>query len=250
MSYILDALRRAEAERERGAVPSLASQQHSIEIEEEAPQRSRGLVWAVIGLAFALVATLAWTLLGNRGAPPADIVQAPAATAPVAPAPVPQSLAEIAATPSAAAAPVQVPAPASPVPAAPSPAPAPARSKPALPAPVARHVAKAAPKAERRKVAAEKTAATSAAAAPAPAAAASEPRVYAVAELPENIRRELPRVAINGSSYSGDAASRMVMVNGQVFHEGDQLSNGLVLDKIRRRSAVFAYKGYRYEVTF
>ena len=40
------------------------------------------------------------------------------------------------------------------------------------------------------------------------------------------------------------------MINGQVFHEGDQLSAGLVLDKIRRRSAVMAYKGYRYEVTF
>ena len=56
MSYILDALRRAEAERERGAVPSLASQQHSIEVEDEAPPRSRGLVRAVIGLAFALIA--------------------------------------------------------------------------------------------------------------------------------------------------------------------------------------------------
>ncbi len=84
----------------------------------------------------------------------------------------------------------------------------------------------------------------------APAAAASEPRIYAQSELPEDIRRELPRVAINGSSYSGDAASRMVMVNGQVFHEGDQLAANLVLDKIRRRSAVLAYKGFRYEVMF
>ena len=86
---------------------------------------------------------------------------------------------------------------------------------------------------------------------PAPAAAAaSEPRVYAPSELPEEIRRELPRVAINGSSYSGDAASRMVMINGQVFHEGDQLGAGLVLDKIKRRSAVLAYKGWRYEIMF
>ncbi len=41
MSYILDALRRAEAERERGAVPSLQSQQHTVTEEDEAPARSR-----------------------------------------------------------------------------------------------------------------------------------------------------------------------------------------------------------------
>ena len=80
--------------------------------------------------------------------------------------------------------------------------------------------------------------------------AASEPRIYAQSELPEDIRRELPRVAINGSSYSGDAASRMVMINGQIFHEGDKLGGGLVLEKINRRSAVLSYKGFRYEVMF
>ena len=58
------------------------SQQHSIEVEEEAPERSRVLLWAVIGLAFALVATLAWTLLGNRGTPARQMAEAPATTAP------------------------------------------------------------------------------------------------------------------------------------------------------------------------
>ncbi|MEO7116305.1 MAG: general secretion pathway protein GspB [Caldimonas sp.] len=252
MSYILDALRRAEAERERGAVPSLASQQHSIEVEDEVPQRSRVLVWAVIGLAFALIATLAWTLLGGHSAPSLPIAEGPVTIAPPpAPAAVPQSLAEIAATPSATVAPAPAPA-AQTVVASPSrsttKAPVPARVP--TPRPVAAPAAKtapsvalAAPKAEPRK--------SGVTAAPlAPATAASEPRIYAQSELPEDIRRELPRVAINGSSYSGDAASRMVMVNGQVFHEGDQLAANLVLDKIRRRSAVLAYKGFRYEVMF
>jgi general secretion pathway protein B len=71
-----------------------------------------------------------------------------------------------------------------------------------------------------------------------------------MSELPDEIRRDLPKVVIGGSSYSGDAASRMVMINGQVFHEGDRLGPGLVLEKIQRKSAVLAYKGYRYEVVF
>src|SRR5450755_257350 len=229
MSYILDALRRAEAERERGAVPGLQSQQHSIEGEDDAPERSRLLVWMVIALAFALIATLAWTLLGGSGVPARPIAEGPVTPAPAPPAtaaPVAQSLAEIAATPSASTAPPPQAPVTAPV-AAPMPVPVPAPMPATLPPPrpatatvkAAPPVALAAPKAV----------------APTPAAAAaSEPRVYAQSELPEEIRREIPRVAINGSSYSGDAASRMVMINGQVFHEGDQLGAGLVLDKIKR----------------
>ena len=243
MSYILDALRRAEAERERGAVPSLQSQQHSIESEDDAPERSRLLVWMVFALAFALIATLAWTLLGGSGSPARPIAEGPVNPAPVAApvasaAPVAQSLAEIAAMPSPSTAlPPQAPA-RRPVP-VPLPPPRPATA-------TATATANAAAKAT-----APVPLAAPKAAAPTPvAAAASEPRVYAQSELPEEIRREIPRVAINGSSYSGDAASRMVMINGQVFHEGDQLATGLVLDKIKRRSAVLAYKGWRYEIMF
>ena len=81
-------------------------------------------------------------------------------------------------------------------------------------------------------------------------AASAAPRIYSQGELPEDVRRDLPRIAINGSSYSGDAASRMVMINGQIFHEGDSLGAGLVLEKINRRSAVLAFRGWRYEVAF
>ncbi len=40
------------------------------------------------------------------------------------------------------------------------------------------------------------------------------------------------------------------MINGQVFHEGDRLGAGLVLERIKQKSAVLAYKGWRYEVVF
>jgi general secretion pathway protein B len=42
----------------------------------------------------------------------------------------------------------------------------------------------------------------------------------------------------------------MLMINGQIFHEGDVVSNGLVLQQIKPRGAVFSFKGFRYETGF
>ena len=83
-----------------------------------------------------------------------------------------------------------------------------------------------------------------------PAEAGGDGRIYALRDLPEEIRRTLPNVAVSGSTYSTDRASRMLMINGQIFHEGDVISNGLVLQQIKPRGAVFSFKGFRYETGF
>jgi general secretion pathway protein B len=75
-------------------------------------------------------------------------------------------------------------------------------------------------------------------------------RIYTQAELPEAIRRGLPKIVFGGASFSGDKASRMVILNGQVFHEGDVVAPGLVLKQVKQKAAVLAYKGYRYELGF
>jgi general secretion pathway protein B len=245
MSYILDALRRADAERERGAIPSLQSQQNAIVDDDAAPTaRSRALVWAVAGLAVALIAALAWNLFGGGHPPPA------------------RATGEGSVAPAAPAAPVLLPTtPVTPAPdmsAATPPGAAPALPQEAAPVTVERAPRVAAvPRAVRPRTESKRTTnriAESSAAAPAAEAnatpAASDERIYKPAELPEDVRRDLPKLAINGASYSGDAASRMVMINGQVFHEGDRLAPQLVLERIKLKSAVLSYKGYRYEVTF
>ena len=252
MSYILDALRRAEAERERGAVPSLQSQQHTV-IEEDdarAPPAHRW-AWAAGGLGVALAAVLAWNLFGGgpgaSSRPIAEGSVTPTPTpAPAMPVPIEPALPTTAAT----APPVALPtAPGTPATSEPAAGRAPLATS-ATTAPRAATVsADEARRAARR--GSETSALPTAVARAAPSASATgENRVYSPAELPEEIRRDLPRIAINGSSYSGDAASRMVMINGQVFHEGDRLAAGLVLEKINRRSAVLAFKGWRYEITF
>ena len=66
MSYILDALRRADAERERGGVPGLHTQPTPTESDDDdAGTRARGLRpwhWVVIGLAGGLALGIAMYL--------------------------------------------------------------------------------------------------------------------------------------------------------------------------------------------
>ena len=245
MSYILDALRRADAERERGEVPGLQSQQQHAALDDDAPvRRLNPMLLAVVALALALVVAVGWNLWGARD--PAPVAAAPAPAPAVIAAPV-------AAAPPLATAAAVLPSPAT----APAPAPvtAPATTAPVRPAP-RRAAASATSGAPVNTAAAPNPATPSRADAgsrPAASAAARggpENRVFTTAELPEDIRRELPKVAIGGASYSSDAASRMVIINGQVFHEGDKVATGLVLEKIKLKAAVLAFKGWRYQIDY
>jgi general secretion pathway protein B len=84
---------------------------------------------------------------------------------------------------------------------------------------------------------------------PAPAApAAAETRLLTPAELPADIRSKLPALTVGGSMYSPTAKNRMVILNGQVFREGDKPADGLSVEEIRLKSTVLAFRGLRFEL--
>lgn len=235
MSYILDALRRADSERERGAVPSLHSKQIAPGVadgddgDEPAGRSVQPLWWAVGGLSLALVGLAAWLMVGRSAPDPEPVRAAPAvAQAPVLPAPVPAPEAPQPAPKPVAAQPAPVERKSLPV----SPAPEPATARVAT-------APKLAPRPAEKPVA------------PAPAAARDEDTpVPSISELPDDIRRQLPALSVSGASYSKNPASRMLILNGQVFKEGDKVANDLVLEQIRLKSAVLSFKGRRYSVSF
>ena len=251
MSYILDALRRAEAERERGEVPSLHAQQFpTFSSEGDEPGRSRLLIGAVVVLALALAAALAWNFFASD--PPPPVVQAvtPAPPAAVAPPLVATAPAVVAAAPT-------LPSPATAAdgraPAAAGTATRPGAASMAAATPAERRAA-ATPGRTSSVAEARRARRAEPATAPTPTTSAAkgstDTRVYAFAELPEAIRREMPKLAFGGASYSRDAASRMVILNGQVFHEGDNVAAGVVLHQIKLKGAILSYKGYRYELGY
>lgn len=230
MSLILDALRKADAERERGSVPSLYSQPVAAPSAEVPPKPRVGpnWLWIAIGIAVGLSGAAAWVMVGRDAAPPGAAVTPAAAppsasmTPPVAPAPpgVTPSAVAVAPVPSS-------PSTGAPAIAEPAPWPQPEERKAARPeakgdAPV-RVIGNVPP---------------------------AEAQVYSRDQLPPDIRAALPQFAIGGSMYSPNPAARSLIVNGQLYRERDRLTPDLVLEEVKLKAAVFSFRGYRFEVLF
>lgn len=234
MSYILDALRRADAERERGAVPSIHAQTVPPASDDAPrPTAAKPMLWLIVALSLALAGSMLWQMTGRDAAQPAQPGPAPNATM-VAQMPVSPP----AATPPATAVPSLPPVPAT------DPAPAIVAAPPARQA-----LPPVVPPARAETRATSTEAARPATTSPAPVAAANE-RVPSQSELPENIRREIPQLVVGGSIYSPNPASRFLILNGQIFHENDKVTPDLVLEQIKLKAAVLRYKGHRFGITY
>lgn len=82
-------------------------------------------------------------------------------------------------------------------------------------------------------------------AAPAPAPVVIEPLL---ADLPQDLRSQIPRITITGSVYSDAPAQRLLLVNNLVLAQGAQVASELTLEDIQRGSSVFSFRGTRFRV--
>ncbi|HEX5737319.1 MAG TPA: general secretion pathway protein GspB [Hydrogenophaga sp.] len=243
MSYILDALKRAdtERERERGNVPGLHSQNlpsGSFQRDRQrrpSPRLPRYSVWA--GL-LVLVLVAGWFFWPTAERPP-EVASTPAMTPDPAPSPDTRTPADTPAAPAVPTEPLAAQAPDLPI-LAPPPPPPPQPARAERP-----------PSSER----AGTTAATVPSGADAPAANNGEtPQpstpVRRFAELSPELRAQLPQISVNGSTFSSDPQLRTLIANGKVFQEGDEIAPGLQLETIGQRSAVLNFQGTRYSIGF
>lgn len=242
MSFILDALKRADAERAHGRVPGL----HTQAMPPGRPvaalrQPVRPYLLLLSGVVIALLCLALWNWLRPSLAA-SNSPETPPPVAALSP-PVPSAISP---TPVAVATPPETQASASP----------PAatittnryttstNAQAAIKAPVlAKTPAKSAAPAERPR---EKQAQ------PLVAAPTTPPgnRNPALNELPEDIRQALPKLVISGSIYSETSAHRMLIINGQVFHEGEKPAPNLELEQINPKTAIFNFKGQRYSMGY
>ena len=243
MSYILDALEKAESERERGAVTSMLSQPATQTTGAGGTNASRNvLLRGAITLGFVLVGALVWRFFATH--------PAPVNTSGVAP--LSQAVNQMAngATRAASAAAAEV-----------APATEPAMNLQAETAPIgqpnkasvvpAKPVTSAGPAEKRRPatIAATPVNPPSFVSRTGPTTTNST-NIVPINDLPADVRQTLPKTVISGSTYSDNPAQRLVIINGDVFREGDNPSPDLLLEKIRAKSVVLNFKGSRYSVAF
>ncbi|XLZ72645.1 general secretion pathway protein GspB [Massilia sp. SR12] len=285
MSYILEALKKAQAERQIGSTPTIHAPTLASAPQGQGPKVRRAPVMVAMVLMVAAIAGLATMLVrqqSSAGQPPVAAVGA-GATVAATPAHVPLSVAP---TTSSAAAQAALPAPdavntmaatsvsaptvAPMAPAAPDATakPAPAAAAAAAPASAAAPTAAArqAPNASAAPVSATSAAAAvvpartpEAVAAPAPRAADAAPaaavalapaeeHIQSLHELPEPIQRAIPPITLGGYMYSKNPADRLLLIDKALRKEGEEVAPGLLLEKLQPKQAVFRFRGYRYKV--
>jgi len=80
-----------------------------------------------------------------------------------------------------------------------------------------------------------------------PADVALEQRAIPMAELPLQIQQEIPAMAVQLHAYSNNPNESLVSINSIRLREGGSLTPDLRLEQITPDGMIFSYKGYRFQ---
>jgi general secretion pathway protein B len=261
MSYILEALKKSEKERQRGTVPNLMTAQDG---PVERPRRRHLWTYLIVGGLIVNAGLVVWWLAGHPGkrniprpsaTPQEYAVKAPSGEER------PQESA-VAGKPVAGAAEMKRPSSRSDVTSAGVAAP---------PAGVAPQPRQEEARTGVQQTTEQRQATTADAKDPAVISPASpqqpatskraendtqsvsypppqKDKLYRMQELPAAVRQNLPDFAVSTHLYTDDAPSRMVRINGQLLREGQFLAAELKLEEITPEGVIFSYHNYRFRV--
>jgi len=231
MSYILEALKKSDQQRQRGATPTLPAAQLTV----TAPKRSLFIYYGLLAaVLLGIGITIGW-LHPWQTERPALVAEPIAARSPI---PTPQQ------------------ATTAPLPEPPEMA---RKTAQELPVPNSTPAVQPAPRVDAMKpdipVPASTGASGAIAIAPAPvpekpvssADVAQDQRAMPMAELPLAIQQEIPSMTIQLHAYSNNPIERLVSINSRILREGGSLTPGLRLEQITPDGMTFSYKGYRFQ---
>ncbi len=220
MSYILDALKKAEQERDLGRVPRIET------VQDGAPRRARVLPWLIAGILLVNVAALIWWLRPGAHNAVTTPVQKPPRPASPSPAPSP------------ALAPLAPATPAAP----------PVNRMPA-PTVVAPPVATTTPLTQPESLESVKTAVVPVAPSlPTPVAKPVITQLPLLRDLPADFRAEIPTLSLDVHVYAPATNHRFVLINMKKYREGDQLAEGPRIEEITEAGVVLNYRGRTFRI--
>lgn len=73
-------------------------------------------------------------------------------------------------------------------------------------------------------------------------------KIYALNELPHSIRQKLSDFNITVFLYSDDPTARMIRINSQTLKEGQYMESGPKVEQIIPNGALFSYQSFRFLV--
>jgi general secretion pathway protein B len=241
MSFILDALKKSETDRQRQASPAL------FEVKVAAPRR-RFPLWAV-GVAVLLVinmGVLGWVLWRNSASPAPLATDAAAAPGPPQAAPVRSPSGEVT-VPATVTFQVNVPANAAPAPAASAPEPgvvAPSAAPPLTDDPLLSGQAPTVPpdydtRDYQSAITPEQA-----------SAIAATRRAGGVPTRDEALANgtPLPDLRLDLHVYDSDPAKRFVFINMRKLREGESLPEGVRVEEILTQGARLSYRGSQFVI--
>jgi general secretion pathway protein B len=217
MSFILDALKKSEIERQRQSVPGLMD-------TRSGARRSRLPLWAAaLGLLLGINLVVLALVLWNKSTPSAPAPRSPDAAAPHAPTAAPSGAPAVADHFS--------PLDASPV------------YAPEIPVPAAEGARKTAAHAVRHSDPILSDQSAQARAQP-----PDEPQevLPSISEINLTGAQALPDLHLDVHVYGTNPADRFVYINMRKYHEGAALPEGPVVERIRRDGVVLNYQGLRF----
>jgi general secretion pathway protein B len=246
MSYILNALKHSESQRNRGEIPHIDSQPEFGKVQSR-KWTDHLWQWLALSALAALLLSLAWMLFD---AAPSNLPETPAASAPSAePATLQPSLQD--------STPLALPEPLAQAPGLPAlqgmagvrirldeeDAPSAAsdvreRPRVVLDMPVSRGVVPAPVQAWSARPEP-----------PVVSETAPEEVLHGVNHwktLPADMQKQMREMAFSAHIYSSDSAARFIRVSGRTLREGDPLSGQLKLQQIARDGIVFSYNGDKF----
>jgi general secretion pathway protein B len=248
MSYILDALRKSDQQRQRGLAPTLLTAQAATTGTRSPSLLAYGAV-AVVLVAIGVAVGWLRPWQDQQAAPVPTGVAKPAAPASRPEAETAQS-ANVA--PSAPSAQTTVPGKSQPRAGDATPkssgqpgTPSSAQTAKAIPPQPAMNPSNASP--AKLPAAPQRSAGISDTHSPAQdvkADAAPEQQPPWMAELPVDVQRDLPAMQVMVHAYSARPGERMVGINNKLWHEGDEVAPGLKLEQITPEGMILNFKGH------
>ena len=225
MSYILDALKKATIEREHqhGSIPDINAQprrsQPNHKLASDAGLGGKRLMIAAAVLTTSVIAAFFWRVSFQSAPGRAFLLDSPAERMTVN------------------------------TPSAPSPSPSPSLDQnievpalPVMPPPLPPALGKSGDLTPSTPSSRQTQRASANAPPIAPSAVAADTQSLSRSSLPP-LPNTAPKLLVSGSTYSDNPAYRILIVNSQLFREGESPATGIKIEKIGVRAAVLQYEG-------